>query len=158
MRTSGTDEDERRQRNVRLYCFWGRIRRGCGRCPTIGKRVASRAASRGRASRHKPMDSHSARVRQDLRGCTSELEVRERAAAPIQQPAYLRAARQDARRNILHQRDGLYARPPSGLQRVAAKGLRWLGLGQCTALLQEGGEPTAWRKSAARRGWPTERV
>src|SRR5262249_53719270 len=43
----GTDEDKRRQRNVRLYCFWGRIRRGCGRCPTIGKPAASRAASRG---------------------------------------------------------------------------------------------------------------
>jgi hypothetical protein len=38
------------------------------------------------------------------------------------------------------------------------KGLRWLGLGQFAALLREGGEPSSWRGSAARCGWPAERV
>ena len=48
----------------------------------------------------------------------------------------LPAARQDARRLLLHQRDGLHPRQPRRLRRLARGGLRGVGLRRAAPLLQ----------------------
>jgi hypothetical protein len=82
------------------------------------------------------MDPHTARLREALRQFNRELVLYERARTVPQQSEALSAARKSPRRHSGDQRHDLRARPSAGLRQLGGPGLRRLGLGQRTVLLQ----------------------
>ena len=125
----------------------GRLR--AGQPPERGRRRA-RAAGRGRAARHGRLHPHPGGLQRPVPH-PARLGPHDGLGAGRRQPAHLSAARADARRLVVAERDDLHARQPARLRRVARRRLHRLGLGRPAALLQARRGQRARRERVPRR-------
>ncbi|CAA9498078.1 MAG: Oxidoreductase, GMC family, partial [uncultured Solirubrobacteraceae bacterium] len=106
-------------------------------------------AHRGRPAGHGRLHPHPRRLQRAL-PLAQRLGLHDGLRARGGRPAHLPAARQDARRVVVDERDDLHPRQPPRLGRVGRRGLRGLGVGRDPALLQEGRGQRARAERAAR--------
>ena len=115
-------------------------RRGLGRQragqPAERGRHRLGAGARGRAQRLASLHSCARRLHQDLPRCARELALQHGAEPMDRRPAHPGAARQDAGRLQLHQRQRLQSRPAHGLRHLGPARQPRLGLCRRAPLLQ----------------------
>ena len=117
----------------------------------------TRVPARGRRAGSEPADPRAARHRAARSAQDPQLGVQDHAAAGIEWPPRLPAARQDAGRLQLDQRDGLHARPPQRLRRMGGARQSRLVVRRRAAVLPPRGEQRAHRRRVPRAGRPAQR-